>query len=236
VITSSWCKKFILDISKFKIPVWFYNQSAPDDGATVIIPFQTHTVHWLSLSIEFVNPLMADMTAWTRELYQELLLPSPEFRKCPSPCEYCGRERGVKMALVQLGSPPLCDISLPGITYTFACHKFRHACALRMAYSLAQWLNFHILSLQYAKCHYSACKSWCLLHSLVLQPQIHATIIIWQISYCMWSVFGTTEPHTMDCSSSFGATKAYEKLFSSTGIHHYDPAHMITIEMFTKGF
>jgi len=40
----------------------------------------------------------------------------------------------------------------------------------------------------------------------------------------------------MDCSSPFAATRAYETLFSSTGIHHDDRAHMITLEMFTKGF
>jgi len=44
------------------------------------------------------------------------------------------------------------------------------------------------------------------------------------------------EPLAMDCSSPFGATRAYETLFSSTGIHHDDRAHMITLEMFTKGF
>jgi len=44
------------------------------------------------------------------------------------------------------------------------------------------------------------------------------------------------EPLTMDCSSPFGATRAYETLFSSTGIHHDDRAHMISLEMFTKGF
>jgi len=43
-------------------------------------------------------------------------------------------------------------------------------------------------------------------------------------------------PLTMDCSSSFRATRAYETLFSSTGIHHDDRAHMITLEMYTKGF
>ena len=43
------------------------------------------------------------------------------------------------------------------------------------------------------------------------------------------------EPLTLDCSSRFGATRAYET-FSSTGIHHVDRAHMITLEMFTKGF
>ena len=41
---------------------------------------------------------------------------------------------------------------------------------------------------------------------------------------------------TLDCSSTFGFTRAYETLFSSTGIHHDDRAHMITLEMFTKCF
>jgi hypothetical protein len=45
-----------------------------------------------------------------------------------------------------------------------------------------------------------------------------------------------SEPLTMDCSSLFGATRAYETLFSSTGIHHDDMGHMITLDMFTKGF
>jgi len=40
----------------------------------------------------------------------------------------------------------------------------------------------------------------------------------------------------MDCSSPCGATRAYETLFSSTGTHHDDRAHMITLEEFTKGF
>jgi hypothetical protein len=44
------------------------------------------------------------------------------------------------------------------------------------------------------------------------------------------------EPLTMDCSSLFGTTRSYESLVSSTGIDHDDPAHMITLEMFTKGF
>ena len=45
-----------------------------------------------------------------------------------------------------------------------------------------------------------------------------------------------SEPLTMDCFSSFGATRAYETLFSSTGIHRVDRAHIITLEMFTKDF
>ena len=56
--------------------------------------------------------------------------------------------------ITQLGCPPLADVSLPDFNCKFACHnKFRHVCALRTAYSLAQLLNFHILSLQYAKFH-----------------------------------------------------------------------------------
>ena len=43
------------------------------------------------------------------------------------------------------------------------------------------------------------------------------------------------KPLTMDCSSPFGTTRAYETLFSSTGIHHDDRAHTITLEIFTKG-
>jgi len=44
-----------------------------------------------------------------------------------------------------------------------------------------------------------------------------------------------SEPLTVDCSSPFGATRAYET-FSSTRIHHDDRDHMVTLEMFTKGF
>jgi len=55
--------------------------------------------------------------------------------------------------ITQLGCPPLTDISLPAISCMFTCHnKSKHVCALRTAYTLAQWLNFHILTLQYAKC------------------------------------------------------------------------------------
>jgi len=45
-----------------------------------------------------------------------------------------------------------------------------------------------------------------------------------------------SEPLTIDCSSPFGATRAYATLFPSTGIHHDDRAHMDRLEMFTKGF
>jgi len=52
--------------------------------------------------------------------------------------------------VTQLGCPPLADIILPGLSCTFACHRYKHVCTMRTAYSLAQWLNFLILSLQYA--------------------------------------------------------------------------------------
>jgi len=45
-----------------------------------------------------------------------------------------------------------------------------------------------------------------------------------------------SKPLTVDLSSPFGVTKAYETLFSSTGINHDDRVHMITLEMFTRGF
>jgi len=55
--------------------------------------------------------------------------------------------------ITQLGCPSLPGISLPAISCTFTCHsKSKHICALRTAYTLTQWLNFHILTLQYAKC------------------------------------------------------------------------------------
>ena len=40
------------------------------------------------------------------------------------------------------------------------------------------------------------------------------------------------EPLTMDCYSPYEATRAYETIFSSTGIYHDDR----TLEMFTKIF
>jgi hypothetical protein len=55
--------------------------------------------------------------------------------------------------ITHLGCPLLANISQQDISCSFVCHnKLRHVCALRIAYSLAQWLNFHIHSLQYAKC------------------------------------------------------------------------------------
>jgi len=62
----------------------------------------------------------------------------------------------------QLGWSPLADIILPGTSCTFACHnKSRHVCALRTTYSLVQWLNSHIVSLQYAKCPTQPAYHWC---------------------------------------------------------------------------
>ena len=40
----------------------------------------------------------------------------------------------------------------------------------------------------------------------------------------------------IDQSSPFWATMAEEKLFSSSGINRDGPAHMITMEVFTKCF
>ena len=49
-------------------------------------------------------------------------------------------------------------------------------------------------------------------------------------------VHNLSEPLTIDYSSTFGATRAYETLFLSTGIHHDVRAHMIILDMFTNGF
>jgi len=43
-----------------------------------------------------------------------------------------------------------------------------------------------------------------------------------------------SEPLTIDCFLSFETTRACETLFSTTGIHHDDRVHMITLEMFTR--
>ena len=55
--------------------------------------------------------------------------------------------------IAQLGCPRAADITFPGISCTFPCHKgLNNVCAMRSAHSMAQWLHFHILSLQYAVC------------------------------------------------------------------------------------
>jgi hypothetical protein len=42
------------------------------------------------------------------------------------------------------------------------------------------------------------------------------------------------EPFSMDCSTPFGATRAYETLFSSTGIHHDNRAHDYTGDVYKR--
>jgi hypothetical protein len=55
--------------------------------------------------------------------------------------------------ITQLRCSQLADINLPAISCTFACHnKSKHFCSLQTAYSLAQWLIFYTLSMQYANC------------------------------------------------------------------------------------
>ena len=55
--------------------------------------------------------------------------------------------------ITQLGCPDLEDMRLPSISCTFACHnKSKNVCALRTAYSLAQWLDYYSLSRQYVMC------------------------------------------------------------------------------------
>ena len=71
-----------------------------------------------------------------------------------------------------LGCPPLADICLPIVSCRFTSHKFRHDCALRMAYSLAQCLNFHVLSLQYAKGPSLPAYHWCFPDDGVTSPYI----------------------------------------------------------------
>ena len=73
------------------------------------------------------------------------------------------------------------------------------------------------------------------IHSLVLQAQIHSTLMT-NILFYVNGVQHPSEPLCMHCSSPFGARRAYETLFSSTGILHDDRAHMITFEIFTKCF
>ena len=53
---------------------------------------------------------------------------------------------------------------------------------------------------------------------------------------CVNGVQLPSDPLTMDFSSPFRATRVYETLFSSTGIHRDDPARMLTLEIFTMGF
>jgi len=55
--------------------------------------------------------------------------------------------------ITQLGCPAIADINLSAISCTFACHnKSKRVCALRTAYSVAHWLHFYTVSLQYVSC------------------------------------------------------------------------------------
>jgi hypothetical protein len=46
--------------------------------------------------------------------------------------------------ITELGFPDPADISGPNISCTLTCHnRSRYACALRAAYSFAQWLNYY---------------------------------------------------------------------------------------------
>jgi hypothetical protein len=55
--------------------------------------------------------------------------------------------------ITQLGCPQLEDICFLTISCKIACHnKSKYTCSLRLTHSLAQWLHFDILSIQYAGC------------------------------------------------------------------------------------
>ena len=54
--------------------------------------------------------------------------------------------------ITQFGCPLLADINLSTTSCTFACHKSKHVCALRTAYSVSQCLHFYTVSLQYVSC------------------------------------------------------------------------------------
>jgi hypothetical protein len=76
-----------------------------------------------------------------------------------------------------------------------------------------------------------------MLHSLFLQVQIHHfQNYMTNLELYVNGVLLPSEQLSMDCSSPFENTRAYEIFFSSSGIHHHNRAHMITMEIFTKGF
>jgi len=53
---------------------------------------------------------------------------------------------------------------------------------------------------------------------------------------CVNGVQQHSEPLSMDCASTFWATRAYETWFSTTGIHHDYRAHTNALELNTKIF
>ena len=62
---------------------------------------------------------------------------------------------------MQLGSPPNVDINPSAISCTFACHnKSTHVCALRSAYSVAQWLHFYNLVCSMYAFYYQPAYRW----------------------------------------------------------------------------
>ena len=63
--------------------------------------------------------------------------------------------------ITQQGCPSIADTNLSAISCTFACHKSKHVCALRSAYSVAQWLHFYTISLKYVSCPSQPAYHWC---------------------------------------------------------------------------
>jgi len=65
----------------------------------------------------------------------------------------CGFIERTVFHIIQTGCTSPTDKSLPAMSCMCACHKkSKHFCVLRTTYSIAQRLNIHILTLQYAKC------------------------------------------------------------------------------------
>ena len=54
--------------------------------------------------------------------------------------------------IVQLGCPQLAELAFSSVCYTFPCHWRSKYCAMRSAYAVARWLEFHTLILQCAEC------------------------------------------------------------------------------------
>lgn len=54
--------------------------------------------------------------------------------------------------IVQLGCPQLAELAFSSVCCTFPCHWRSKYCAMRSAYAVARWLEFHTLILQCAEC------------------------------------------------------------------------------------
>jgi hypothetical protein len=76
------------------------------------------------------------------------------------------------------------------------------------------------------------------LRSLVLPVEIHSNFIIDMTNFVLYvnGIQHPSEPLKMDCSAPFRASRAYEKLFASTGIHYDYRDQTIALEILTKGF